>query len=180
MLARVFHDAPEPVFDDAARSRTATELFVESQLHAFLATVFNVGKSDHMRNGFALGILALVFLALVNAFDTQCSYFLRHGIINLALDPDKVFVFIGQFFVQLCNRHFQQPGQLNQLRFGGIDVFRNCPNAWRGDAGRQNQTIAVQNTAAIGGQFQRAGKPHFTLSLIKIIAQHLDVDSAAS
>jgi hypothetical protein len=44
----------------------------------------------------------------------------------------------------------------------------------------RDQTIAVQNTPAVGGQLQRAGKPNLALALEKIVGEHLDIGRARS
>jgi hypothetical protein len=49
----------------------ARQVLVEGQLHALLADVFHIGEAHHMGRRFAFGVLALVFLALVDALDAQ-------------------------------------------------------------------------------------------------------------
>ena len=139
--------------------------------------VFNIGKTHDVRNRFTFGVLALVLLALVNTLDAQGMNFLRHRLIYLSLDPDKGFIFITQLFFQFSQRHFQQFGKFGQLRRASFDILWNGPNAGSGHAGRQNQSVAIQDATPVGGQLQCSGKPHFTLTLEKGIGINLNVGS---
>ncbi len=155
---------------------------VEGQLHAFLALVFDVGEADHVGCRLALGVLALVFLALVDALDVECRNLLAHIPVQLALHPDEGLVLVGELGDQRRQRHVHQPGQLAQLgaapRVFALHVFGNGPDAGRGHAGGQDQPVAIQNLAAVGGQLQRAGKAHLALALEEIVARHLHIGGA--
>ena len=178
LLAHILYHPTQTVLDDAARTIVTRELLVEGQLHAFLSDVFDVCETHHVRRRLAFGILAFVFLALVDAGDTERHDLLRHRIVDLALEPDKSLVFVFEPFVQFCQRHFQQLGQLRQLHRIAVNVLRNSPDAGRRHTGGQDQTIAVQNAAAIGRQFQRTRKAHFALFLKKGVGNHLNVGGA--
>ena len=149
-VADVLHHAALTVFDDTPGARASEQVLLESQLHAIQAGVFNVGKADHVRRGFAIGVLALKSAVLVNAFETELGDALGHRLFDLALEPDKTLVFIAQLAAQLCERDLQQLRQLFELRRRGVDVFRNRPDAGRRNVGSQNQTIAVHDAAATG------------------------------
>jgi hypothetical protein len=56
-----------------------------------------------------------------------------------------------------------------------VDVIRNSPDTLSGHTGRQDQPIAIQHPPTVGRQLKRTGKPHLTLSLEKIIANHLHI-----
>ncbi len=131
-----------------------------------------------MRCRLAFGVLALVFLALVDALDFQRRNVFGHRLVHLTLDPDKGLVLVFQALVQLGQRHVQQFGQLAQERLVTLHILRNGPDAGRRNAGSQDQAIAVQHPAPVGGQRQRAGKAHFALTLEKVIGNHLDVHRA--
>ena len=182
-FAHAFDDAPQPVLDHAARTCLAGQVPIKLQLDAFLAAVFHVGETHHMRSSFAFGVLALVFLALVNAFDVERGNLLADRFVDLALDPDKALVLVLQLFVEILLRHAEQTRDLAQLdthrRIVALDVFGNCPDARGGDAGRQDQAVAVQHTTAIGRQRQGALETHGALALVKIIVNHLHIGGAA-
>ena len=131
-----------------------------------------------MRCGFAFGILTFVFLALIDTFELERHDLLRHRLLDLALEPDKGLVFILQTSAQFCHRHLQQSCQLAQLSRVALDVFRNRPDAGGRHAGSQNHTVAIQNTATIGGQLQCSGKTHFTLTQEEVIRIDLDIGGA--
>ena len=175
LLTRVLDHAPEPVLDDAARSGASLQLFVVGHLNACNALIFNVGKPDDMRNSFAFRVLTLVFFALVNSFDSQRRNLLGNRIVDLALEPDKRLVFVGQLFLDFRQRHVEQLGQCLQLLLGRIHVFRNSPNAWCGNARGKNQSIAIENPPTVRGQLQRAREPHLALLLEKRISKDLNV-----
>ncbi len=113
--AHALDHAAQAVLDDAARAGLAGQLLVEGQLHALLAMVFHVGEAHHMGGGLALGVLALVFLALVDALDAQGGNLLAHVPVELALDPDEGLVFVGQLGHEVGQRHVQQARQLLEL-----------------------------------------------------------------
>ena len=175
-LAHRLNHATHAVLDDAARAGVSGQLFVESEFNALLPHVLYIGEAHHVRRCFALGVLTAVLLALVHALQTQGHDLLRHGLFHLALEPDKGLVFVGEFFLQLWPGHFQQFGQLLQLGFVAVNFFRAGPQAGHGHARCQDQTIAVQDAAAIGGQFQGACKAHLALLLEEVIGHHLDVE----
>ncbi|OIQ65258.1 hypothetical protein GALL_531850 [mine drainage metagenome] len=77
------------------------QFLVERQLDAFLSLVFNIGKAHDVGRCLAIGVLTLVFLALVNPLDFQSLNLRRHRLIDLAFEPDKAFVFLLEFFAQL-------------------------------------------------------------------------------
>ena len=172
-VADVFDHAAFTVFDDAPGARASEQVLLKSQLHAIEAGVFNVGKADHVRRGFAIRVLALESAVLVNAFETELGDALGHRLFDLALEPDKTLVFIAQLAAQLCERDLQQLRQLFELRRRGIDIFRNRPDAGRRNVGGQDQTIAVHDAATAGRKFQRADKAHLALTLKKCIAENL-------
>ena len=179
LLAHIFNHATQAVLDDAARTCATGQLFVKSQLNTLLAAIFNIGKPHHMGSSFSLRVLPLVFLALINALDTQSADFLGHQVVHLPFDPDKILVFIGQFFIQVRQRHFQQGCQGSELGRRCIDIFRNSPNAGGRHTGRQNQAISIKNTTTTGWQLQRAGKADLPLTLEKIISEHLHISCTA-
>ena len=178
LLAYIFHNSAEPVLDDAPRTCPPRELLVESKLNTFLSAVFNIREADHMCCRLALRILALVFLALVNALDAKRADLLGNRVIDLPLDPDKALVLIGELLVQFGQRHLKQVRQFDQLPFRRCDIFRNGPYAGRRNAGSQDQAVAVQDAAPVGWQLQRPGKAYFTLALEKIIAKNLHICGA--
>ena len=151
LFTHVFHHTAQPVLDHAPRPGLARQFTVEGQLHPFLAFVFHIGKTDHVGSRLALRVLAAVFLALVDALDAECGDFLAHVPFELALDPDKGFVFVFQFLVELGQRHFQQLGQLLEFGLVAVHIFRNGPDAGSWHAGRQDQAIAVQDAPPVGG-----------------------------
>ena len=61
--------------------------------------VLNIGKTHYVGCSFSFRVLPLVFFALIESLDTQSAYFLGHQIVYLPFDPDKILVFIGQFFI---------------------------------------------------------------------------------
>ena len=108
LFTDIFNHATQSVFDHAARTGTAAEFLVEGQLHAFLAQVFNVRKTHHVRRRFTIRVLALVLFALIEALDVQLGNLLGHRLIDLPLQPNKGLVFISQTLLQRCHRHFEQ------------------------------------------------------------------------
>ena len=175
LLANAFDHAAQPVLDDTPRTRLARQRLVEGQFDAFLSLVFHIGEANDVGDGFAFGVLALVFLALVNAGNAEFADFSGNGFFHLALDPDEGLVLVAELLFQLGQRHFQQPGQFGQLGGTGLDVFRNGPDAGGRHAGSQDQPVAVQDAATVGGQFQRPCKPHLALALKKCVGVHLDI-----
>ena len=147
-----------------------------------LAVVFDVGEADDVRRRFALGVLALVFLALVDALDVERGDLLDDGLVDLALDPDEALVLVGQLLVERGRRHVEQLGHLAQLgdHLGvlPVDVFGDRPDAGRDDARGQQQAVAVEDAAAVGGQLQGAGETHLALALEEVVADHLHVHRA--
>ena len=172
---RLHHTAPA-ILDDPARARAPGQLLIKGELNAFLANVLNIGEAHHMRCGLALGVLALVLLALVNALDSQGHHFLGHAQIHLPLEPDEALVFVGQPLVQLGHRQLEQTSQLFESVRVTFHVFWHGPNAGCWDAGRQDQAIAVQHPATVGRQVERSGKTHGPLLLKKIIFNDLDMN----
>ena len=179
-LAHRFHHIAQAIFDDPARARATGQVFVEGELDAFLAVVLHIRKTHHMGSGFALGVLTLVLFALVHAAHAQGGNVLRHRLVHLTLEPNKGFVFVLDFFVQLGQRHLQQLRQAFEFGRLAFDVLRDGPDAGGRHARCEDQAVAVQNAAPVGGQLQRTGKTHFALALKKIIRQHLDVGRTRS
>ena len=64
-----------------------------------------------MRGGFALRVLPFEFGTLVNAFETGLANLLGFFRVYMALEPDKIFIFVGQFFIELGQRQLQQLGE---------------------------------------------------------------------
>ena len=172
-VADVLHHAAFTVFDHSPGARASEQVLLKSQLHAIEPGVFNVGKADDVRRGFAIRVLALESAVLVNAFETELGDALGHRFFDLALEPDKALVFIAQLAAQLCERDLQQLRQLFELRRRGVDVFGNRPDAGGRNVGSQDQTIAVHDATAAGWKLQRAHKAHLALALKKCIAENL-------
>eukprot|EP01137_Pigoraptor_chileana_P028705 Opistho-2@12928 len=128
-----------------------------------------------MGGSLALRVLALVFLAAVDALDLQRGNLLANRVVELALEPDKGLVFVFQLAVQLGHRHVEQVRQFLQLHRVAVHVLRDGPDAGGRHAGREDQAIAVQNAAAVGWQLQRARKPHLALALEEGVANHLHI-----
>jgi hypothetical protein len=84
---------------------------IEGQLHALLALVLDVGEAHHMGCRLALGVLALVFLAQVDALDAQAHDLLAQVPVELALDPDEGLVLVGQLAHQVLERHAHAAGR---------------------------------------------------------------------
>ncbi len=83
----------------------AGQLLVEGELDAFLAVVFHVGEAHHVRGSLALGVLALVFLALVDALDVMARDLLGDRLVDLALEPDEGLVLVFELLVEILRRH---------------------------------------------------------------------------
>ncbi len=179
-IAHVFDHTAEPVLDHAARAAAARELLVEGQFDALLPPVFHVGEAHHVGRGLALWVLALVLGPQVDALDAERGDLVGHRLVDLALDPDKGLVLVGQALLQRRQRHAQQLGQLAQLGLALVHILRNRPDALRHHAGREDQAIAVQHPAAVGGQFQRAREAHLALTLEELVAKHLHVGRAGA
>ena len=129
-----------------------------------------------MRRSLGFRVLALVLLALVNAFEPECHDLLRHRVIDLALEPDKGFVFVFQLFLQLAHRHFEQLGKLAQLCRLALDILRDCPDARCRHTRRQDQAVAIENASPVRRQRERARKADLTLALEEIVGHDLDID----
>ena len=175
LLPDALHHPAQAVFDHTPGPRLARQVLVESQLDAFLAPIFHIGKTDNVRCRLAFRVFALVFTPVVDSFDPQPLDVMGHTFFNLALQPDKILVLVGQLFVQLTQRHFQQPGQRRELGFRRLHIIGNCPDAGRRHAGRKNQPIAIENPAPICREFQGSRETHFTLALEKSVPEKLHV-----
>ena len=122
------HHAPHSVFDDTPGAGFACQILVESELNPLLPQVFHIGEAHNVSRRLSLGVLALVFLALVNSLQPHGHNLLGDGIIDLTLHPHKCLVLSEQFFVQFCDRHFQQLCQACRLIFVEFYILGNGPD----------------------------------------------------
>jgi hypothetical protein len=180
----VLDDVAQAVLDDMARARLAGQLAVEGQLDAFLPDVLDVGEARQVRGRLALGVLAPVVAAQVDALDAERGMIcLPTGGVDLALDPDEALVLVLQLLVELLLRHAEQPGRLLQLGLHGgvvaLDVLGNGPDAGRRNVGREDQPVAVEDAAAVRGQLQRALVAHLALVLEEVVVEDLYVGGPA-
>ena len=151
---------------------------VKREFNPFLSNVFHIGKAHDMRSRFALRVLPLVFLALVNALDVERGNGFPNIRVNLSLQPDKRFIFVLQALVEFGRVHVEQLGQLAQACWIALYIFRNGPNARRRNTGCQNQTIAVQHPSPVGRQRQCSTKSNLSLALKKVVGNDLDITGA--
>ena len=141
--------------------------------------VFHIGEAHDMRRRLPFGILALVFLAVVDALDIERHDLLAHVPVQLTLDPDKGLVLDIQLLHQGAQRHVHEARHflelLLDLRVLQIHVLGNGPDTGRRHAGRKNQTIAIQQTATVGRQLQSTRKAHQALTLEEVVAEDLHI-----
>jgi hypothetical protein len=120
-----------------------------------LAWLSLVGETHHVRGGFAFGVLALAFAALVQALDAERGNLFGDGLVDLALDPHEGPVLVLELLVGVLLRHLEQLGHLlelgEHLGAAAFDVFGNGP-AGRHQAGREDEPVAVEDAAAVGKQ----------------------------
>jgi hypothetical protein len=136
-----------------------------------------------VRGGLAFGVLALVFLALVDALDVQRGDLLGDGLVDLALEPDEGLVLVLQLLVSSGSGISSSLAScLPAWRGSGssLDVFGDGPDAGRRHAGGQQQAVAVEDAAAVGRQLQRAREAHLALLLEEVVVEHLHVGGAAA
>ena len=119
-------------------------------------------KPTHARR-LAFRILALVFLAQVEALDAELPDLERDRLVDLALDPGEVPAALADAALELLGRHLQQACRLRQPGIVEIDVAGLGPDALRHHAGRQDGAIAVEHAAAAGRQIERARIAHLAL-----------------
>ena len=112
LVAHIFHDLAQAVLDHSARPIAAAQFLVKRQLNAFLALVFHIGEAHHMCGRLAFGVLALIFLPLVEPLDVECSDLASNILIHLRFDPDEGLVLVLKLFGQIGNGHLEQLGQL--------------------------------------------------------------------
>jgi len=168
----------QPVLDHTAHAIAPRQLVVLGQLDAFLPLVFDVGEANHVRRRLTLGVVTLGLAQLMHAFDLQRSHGLRHVVIDLAAQPDKIGA-ARQALVQLGHTHVQQLGQFALLGRGGVQIFGDGPQRGRRHAGGQQLTIAIQDAATIGLQSQAALVATGPLLEVEIVLDDLDPGGAA-
>ena len=177
-FTHLLHRASQAVFDHMAAACAPQQCAVEQELHTLLAVVFHIGKAHHMRGSLAFRVLAAVFGALVNALEIEFCNLLGVVGVDLTLEPNKAFILVGELFGQLSFGNAQQLRELLALAVFQRHILRNSPDAGRRHAGRQYQSIAIQNTAAIGWQLQRAVVAHLALVLEEVVVEDLDIGRA--
>jgi hypothetical protein len=145
--------------------------------------VLHVGEARQVRGRLALGVLAPVVAAQVEALDAEIGDLLADGGVDLALDPDEALVLVLELLVELLLRHAEQLGGLLQLGLHGgvvaLDVLGNGPDAGRRNVGGEDQPVAVEDAPAVRGQLQRALVAHLALVLEEVVVEDLHVGGPA-
>ena len=178
LVAHVFHHAAEAVAHHCALAVAAQKLLLEAELDAFLANVFDVRETHHMRRGFALGIPALVLAHLLHALQALRLDLLPHRFIDMPTQRDGAPGDVELVF-QLSRHHAQQAGQGPALRGVGGEGFDIDLHRRQGHAGGQHQAVAVQDAAAAGRQRQLVNEALFALRLVEIGVPNLQIHRAA-
>ena len=131
-----------------------------------------------MRGRFAFGVLAFELAELPHALHFQRHHFFGHRVVHLPAQPHEVGVVV-QAQRQFFGCETQQARQFFALGSVGVQVFRADPNGRRRHAGRHDQTVAVDDAPAAGGQVERACVTCFALAQKEDAVDNLHIDRAA-
>ena len=128
-----------------------------------------------MRHHLAAGVVATVFLLLVDAGQAQVGDCLRDLGRHLALEVDEVAP-CGELAVELVGIHLEQARELAHL--GGLQacVRRQRPDCAHRRAHREDVAMAVGDAAAGGGHLEHARIARCTLGLEEIVIDPLQVE----
>lgn len=144
-------------------------------LHAFLADVVDVGKTQQVTCGGAGRIIALERLFEINPGNFQCLNFFRQIRIDLTLDINEALArFFFQKSLQVLVGHAQNLGHLRE--FFSLVVFeltRIQPDGLDRRADGQWFAIAILDLSAIGRHVDNADVLQVALVLQKFLVKHL-------
>ena len=145
--ADLLDDPTEVVLDHAPAARLACKALLLRQLEAFLPDIFHVGEADHVGDGLAFRIVALVFIALMDSGDLQGRDPAGHLGFDLPLQIDIVLV-LGQLAIELATVDAQQSGQPELLLGCRDDIVGVSPDRLGRQTAGQHRARAVDDLAA--------------------------------
>jgi len=174
----VFHHLTAPVLDHGAAAVMAHELVLEGQFHPFQTLVVNTSKAHDVGSHFPGGVVAAVFLVLVDTRQFHLGDALPDFRGNLAFEVNEVPV-LRQAPLQFPLIDFQQGRQALGLFRRQLHVPGNGPDGFHGGGNRQNFPIPVRNPAPGGEHVQLPPVAGIPLLLKKIVIDDLEIEGTA-
>jgi hypothetical protein len=166
------------ILDHPPAAGLARQLAVEGQLDAFLPAVLDAREADHVRHHFTRGVIAPVFVLLVDAGKLQRRDPVCHVGRQLALDVDEI-AFRGQLAIDLAHVEFEQARQTACLGRRQFDILGHGPDRAHRRRYRQHVAVAVGDATPRRRNVDHALEAGASLVGEEIVVEGLQVERAA-